>query len=262
MAAANTTSQCLVHAFNAPIITGMRCCCQADEGYQVSDCGAIPTTMALATGSGPTTSRSRAASAAKKPLPGRRNRDYHVYASCTENVAIQGDLHQPHIPRSSSRSSRADHETLHPGFAQLPSEIWGMITSASQEQLLPSQDKEIGEDCMVYQRYDAPNLGHDFILFDDSTRLHFAKNRRGRGLYHDDNEMMDSIGIDDATEKKSELTPHLQRSPPPRPRKFLTPDFSDDEETATFFEPLDMVEERQRKSRNGLRRNEERWSLS
>lgn len=114
---------------------------------------------------------------------------------------------------------------------------------------------------MADNRHDAPNLGHDFILFDDSTRPHFLKNRRGDYLDHDEDEIMDSIEIDDATERKGEPTPHLQRPPPPRAKKLLTPNFSDGEETTTFFEPLDMVGQRQRKSRNDLRCNEEWTSL-
>ena len=258
MAAANATSQCLVHTLDGPIITGMRCCCQAD---QVLNCGATPTTMASAKGSGSIRIRSRATSAAKTSSPGRKNRDCNQYASCTVDGEDQGDLHRFHTPRSSSRSLRADHGLIHPGFAQLPTEIWEMITSASQQQHLPTQNKEIGGDCMADNRHDGSNAGHDFILFDDSTRPHFSKNPRGDCLEHDVDEIMDSIEIGDATERRGEPTPHLQRPPPPRPKQLLTPNFTDDEEMTTFFEPLDMVGHRQRKSRNDLRCNEEWTSL-
>lgn len=202
--------------------------------------------MAAAKGSGPTTSISPATGAAKKPRLESGNQDSGKYASFTES---QGDLHQIHTPGSFSGPLRG---ALHPSFTQLPTEIWEMITSASQQQHLPSQDKEIEDDCIANKHCDAPNLGHDFILFDDSTKPRFSKNRRGDCLYHDDD-------IDYATEKQSQLTPHLQRSPPPRPRRLLTPDFSNDEEPTNFFEPLDTVEHRRRQSRIDLRCKEE-WT--
>lgn len=160
------------------------------------------------------------------------------------------DQRGPQPSKSRSETPKLIRENVRGEVPTSPDDARESVGSIGQQYSFPGyDDKHEEEHIASNQCHRVYNLGKDFTLYDEDPSRHMCSvNPARKSATEDEDEIMESIEIDNTTDLRKDTTPHLRLPPPPpRPRRLSTPDFSDNEKTTNFFESLEILGERHRR---------------